>query len=127
MCKAHIALQELQAVAMMLHRMAFWLLGKVVAFHLDNCTAKAYLCKQGGTISPFLSRLACWILSLTNKHGITLIPAYIPTHFNVEANYMSQGQLLPDWHLLSHIAKAAFKLWSLPEVDLLASSHTTQC
>ena len=23
-------------------------------------------------MSPFLSRLACWILSLTNKHGITL-------------------------------------------------------
>ena len=28
-CKAHIALQELQAVAMMLCRMAFWLLCKV--------------------------------------------------------------------------------------------------
>ena len=30
-------------------------------------------------MSPFLSRLACRILSLTNKHGITLLPAYIPT------------------------------------------------
>ena len=42
--------------------------------------AKVYLCNQQGTVFPFLSRLACWILSLTNKHGITLIPAYIPTH-----------------------------------------------
>ena len=25
---------------------------------LDNSTAKAYLCYQGGTVSPFLSRLA---------------------------------------------------------------------
>ena len=41
MCRAHIALQELQAVAMMLHRMAFQLSGKVVALHLDNSTAKA--------------------------------------------------------------------------------------
>ena len=56
--RAHIALQELQAIAIMLHRMAFCLSGKVVALHLDNSTAKAYLCNQGGIVSPFLSRLA---------------------------------------------------------------------
>ena len=59
MCKAHTALQELQAVAIMLCRMAFCPSGKVVALHLENNTAKAYLCNQGGTVSPFLSRLAC--------------------------------------------------------------------
>ena len=53
LCRAHIALQELQAVAVMLCRMAFCLSGKVVALHLDNSTAKAYLCNQGGTVSPF--------------------------------------------------------------------------
>ena len=89
-----IALQELQVVAMILHRMAFHLSGKVVALHLDNCTAKAFLCNQGGTVSPFLSRLACWILSLTDKHGITLLPAYIPTHLHVEADYLSWDQLI---------------------------------
>ena len=92
--RAHIALQELQAVAVMLHRMAFCLSSKVVALHLDNRTAKAYLCNQGGTASPFLSRLACWILSMTDKHGITLLPAYIPTHLNVEADFLSQDWLL---------------------------------
>ena len=48
MCRAHIALWELQAVVMMLHRMAFNLFGKAVALYLDNSTAKAYLCNQGG-------------------------------------------------------------------------------
>ena len=57
-CRAHIALQELQAISMILCRMAFHLSGKVVALHLDNNTAKGYLCNQGGTVSPFLSRLA---------------------------------------------------------------------
>ena len=76
--RPHIALQELQAVAIMLHKMAFCLSGKVVALHLDNSTVKAYLYNQGGTVSPYLSRLACWIPSLTDKHGITLLPAYIP-------------------------------------------------
>ena len=79
----HVALQELQAIAMMHGRMAFHLSGRVVALHLDNSTAKTYLCNQGSTVSPFLSMLACWILSLTDKHGITLIPGYIPTHLNV--------------------------------------------
>ena len=59
------------------------------ALHLDNCIAKAYLCNQGGTVSPFHSRLVCWILSLTNEHSSTLIPAYIPAHLNVEADYLS--------------------------------------
>ena len=112
---------------MMLHRMAFYLSDKVVALHFDNSTAKAYLCNQGGTVSPFLSRVACQILSLTDKHGITLIPAYIPTHLNVEADYLSWGWLLPVWHLLPQVAHAAFCHWVLPEVDLLASSHSTQC
>ena len=78
-------------------------------------------------MSLFLSRLACWILSLADKHGITLIPAYIPTHLNVEADYLSWDQLLPEWHLLPQVAHAAFCLWGLPEVDLLTSSHSTQC
>ena len=103
-CRAHIAFQELQAVAMMLHRMAFHLSGKVVALHLDNSMAKAYLCNQGGTVSSFLSRLACRILSLTDNHGITHIPAYIPTHLNVEADYLSWDWMLLEWHLIPQVA-----------------------
>ena len=127
MSRAHIALQELQAVAIMLCRMAFCLSGKVVALLLDNSTAKAYLCNQGGTVSPFLSRLACQILSLTDKHGIILLPAYIPTHLNVEADFLSQAQMLSQRDLLPQVAQAAFHLWGLPEVDFLASSCSTQC
>ena len=127
MCRAHITLQELQAVAMMLCRMVFHLSGKVVALYLNNSMAEVYLCNQGGTVSPFLSRLACQILSLTNKHGITFIAAYIPTDLNVKASYLSQDQMLPEWHLLPQVAQAAFHLWGLPEVDLLVSSHSIQC
>ena len=127
LCRAHIALQELQAVAIMLCKMAFCLSGKVVALHLDNSAAKAHLCNQSSTVSSFLSRLACHILSLTDKHGITLLPAYIPTYHNVEADYLSWDQLLLEWHLLPQVAQAAFCLWGLPEVHLLAYSCSTQC
>ena len=67
---------------------AFYLSGKVVGLLLVNSAAKAYLYNQGGMVSLFLSGTACCILNLATKHGITLIPAYIPTHFNVEANFL---------------------------------------
>ena len=71
----------------MLHGMAFWVSGKVVALHLDNSTAKAYLCNQSGMAFPFLSTLACHIWNVADTHGITLIPTNIPINPNVEADY----------------------------------------
>ena len=59
----------------------------VIALHLDNGTTKTYLCNQGGTVS-FLSRLAYHILHMTNKHCKGIIQC-IPTHLNVEADYLS--------------------------------------
>ena len=40
MCKVHIALQELQAYALKLHKLAFQLSGKVITLPLDNSTDK---------------------------------------------------------------------------------------
>ena len=94
---------------------------------MDNSSAKVHLCNQGGTASLFLSRLACHIFNITDKHGIIHILACVPTNLNMEANYISQGRLVPAWHLLPCIAQAAFHLLGQPEVDLLGSSCTNQC
>ena len=48
--RVHIALYELQMVALMLHRMAFHLGDTVVALHLDNSTGNVYSCNQGGKV-----------------------------------------------------------------------------
>ena len=71
MHNVHIALQELQAVVLLLHKMAFYLSGKVVTLHLHNSIAKANLYNKNGTVFVFLSRPACYILNLGEKHGIT--------------------------------------------------------
>ena len=85
-------------------------------------------------MNPFTLNSFCFPFQISmpyiepaDKHGITLIPAYIPIHLNVEADCLSQGQLFPKWHLFSFIAQAAFHLWGQLEVDMLASSHTSQC
>ena len=106
--------------------MAFYLAGKVVALHLDNSTLKAYLCNKVGTVSHFLSRLAFCIWHMANKQGITLIPAYSPTHLNVEAD-LYVGKASPRGASPSYIASAAFLQGDQPEVDMLVSSFTNQC
>ena len=75
----------------MLCKMTFCLSSKVAAIHVDNGTAKAYLCNQGGTACLCLSRLAHCILHLANKYGSIFILAYIPTCLSVEAAIFSWG------------------------------------
>ena len=94
----------------MLCEIVFRLSGKVATLHLDNSTAKAYSCNQGGTPSTFFSKLACHILNLADMYGINLLPAYFPIHLNVITDYLSQGRLVSELHLLPHIAEAIFQL-----------------
>ena len=88
-CKVHIALEEHHAFALMLHKMALGLSGKVISLKFDKTTAEAYLCSQGGTPSTFLSRLSCHILNQANMNGINFFPVYMTTHLSVEADYLS--------------------------------------
>ena len=100
MCKVHIAFQELQAISLRLHKMAYRMSHKVVALHLDNGSAEVYLCKQGDTASLVLFRLTCHILNLADRHGITFITEFIPTHLNVESISPREGWF---WHSTSSL------------------------
>ena len=124
MSEVHIALQQHHAILLILHNVILQLSNKVVALLLDNSAGNALLCYQGCTVSLFLSRLACHILNLANMPSITFIPVYIPTHLNVEANYLSLDQLVPKWHLIPHVVQVAYHLWDQLEMNLLASSCT---
>ena len=64
---------------------------------------------------------------MADKHGITLIPAYIHTHLNLKADHQSKERFVPEWYFLPCIVQVAFQLWGKPSVDLLASSGTNQC
>ena len=73
---------------------SFWLSDKVVALHFHNSTAKGSLYNQEDAASNFLSRISCCILNLADMHGINLLPTYLLTYLNVEADYPSQGRLV---------------------------------
>ena len=74
----------------MLCKIAFWSSSKVIALLFDNSIAKDYLHNEGGIVSLFLYGLACHILNLADKHGVTLNSAYIPIIFM----YQSMSALL---------------------------------
>ena len=66
-----------RAVVLMLHKMAFYLSGKMVALHLGNGTAKVYLCSQGGysisfsfqtSLPHFESGQQAWYYSYSGIH-----------------------------------------------------------
>ena len=109
-------------------RMAFHLSGKVVALHLDNSTAKAYLCNQGGTVSPFLSRLACRITEsdLTSMVLPFFQHTFLPTSmwrqiFCLGISCFWSGTFYLRW------LRQLFAFGAFLEVDLVASSRSTQC
>ena len=60
------------------------------------------------------------------KHCIMLIPEYIPTHLNVEVDYLSWERLILGWHL-PDIAQLAFQLWCQPEVICWHLNIPNQC
>ena len=88
-CVWYIALQKLQAITLMLCRMAFSLCGKVDTLHLGNNSAITYLYNLGDMLHLFLFKLACYISYVANMHGITLIPVYMHIHLIVEDSYLS--------------------------------------
>ena len=83
--------------------LAFHLSVKMIALHLDNST----VIKVEENI--FLSTLACHILSLADKHGITLIQTYI-------CNQGTLGELdgLTKVTIYPLCALHSKGLWSLP-------------
>ena len=74
MCNFNVVLQEPQAVTLIVHRMAFHLYSKLVASHLNNSSAKAYLHNKGGTVC-FSFQNSLLHIECGQQHSITYIPA----------------------------------------------------
>ena len=103
MHKIHIAIQELQVVALMLHRMDFCLSGKVV--WIIVLLKLIYVIK---VVEYFF--LYRYLKSSWQACYYSLIPADIHTHLNVKAEYLMWK--VSEWPLLPCIAQASFNFWA---------------
>ena len=105
MCNVQIALQKLYVAAIMLHRMVFcFYLERLLSYIRIIILPTLIYAIQLVQLTFFLSRLASHTLNLAENQVITLTLAYIPTHPNVEADFLLVERLVPEWHLLPHMA-----------------------
>ena len=104
------------------------LVGKAVSIFCDNSTAVSYLCKEGGTRSPFLNSLTQGILRWAESHSIRLLPQFIPGSLNVLADSLSRPHQLPhtEWSLHPEVFDSISRLWPV-QIDLFATSANRQC
>jgi hypothetical protein len=97
-----------------------------ILWQVDNTAALAHVRKEGGLKGRDLLEEAERILLLLHRHQVRIMPAFIPSEENLQADAASRFQLVPDWHLDPLIFRMISSLWGLPQIDLFASLQSAQ-
>jgi hypothetical protein len=95
-------------------------------WRIDNTAALAHIRKEGGLRGRALLVGAERIILFLHQRQLSILPAFIPSEENVQADTASRFQLVPDWHLDPHVFHQILSLWGPPEIDLFASRQSSQ-
>jgi hypothetical protein len=97
-----------------------------ILWRVDNTTALAHIRKEGGLRGRRLLWEAERILLLLHSRRLRILPAFIPSEENLQADAASRFQLVPDWHLDPNVVHQMVSLWGTPQIDLFASRQSAQ-
>jgi hypothetical protein len=97
-----------------------------ILWRVDNTTALSYVRKEGGLKGRRLLLEAEKILLFLHSRRLRILPAFIPSEENLQADAASRFQLVPDWHLDSNVVHQMVSLWGTPQIDLFASRQSAQ-
>jgi hypothetical protein len=97
-----------------------------ILWRVDNTAALAHIRKEGGLKGRRLLREAEKILILMDSHQLRILPAFIPSEENLQADAAWRFQLVPDWHLDPRVFHQISSLWGTPQIDLFASRQSAQ-
>jgi hypothetical protein len=95
-------------------------------WRVDNTAALAHIRKEGGFKGRRLLREAERILILLHSRQLRVLPAFIPSEENLQADAASRFKLVPDWHLDTDVFQQISTLWGTPQIDLFASRQSAQ-
>jgi hypothetical protein len=98
-----------------------------ILWRVDNTTALAYVRKEGGLRGRRLLLEAERILLLLHSRRLRVLPAFIPSEENLQADAASRFLSVPDWHLDARVFHQMVSLWGTPQIDLFASRQSAQC
>jgi hypothetical protein len=97
-----------------------------ILWRIDNTAALSHIQKEGGLKGRTLLEWAEKILLLAHQRHLRLLPAFIPSEENLQADAALRFQSIPDWHLSLEVFHQISALRGLPLIDLFASRHSTQ-
>ena len=82
--------------------------------------------KEGGLKTRILLEWAEKILLLAHQRHLRILPAFITSEENRQADAASRFQSLPDWHLSPDVFLQIVACKGLPQIDLFASRLSAQ-
>ena len=97
-----------------------------ILWRVDNTSALAHVRKEGGLRGRRLHCEAEKICLLLHSRQLRVLPAFIPSEENLQADAASRFQLVPDWHLDSNVFSQMVSLWGTPQIDLFSSRQSAQ-
>jgi hypothetical protein len=97
-----------------------------IIWRVNNTAALAHIRKEGGLRGRRLLREAERILILMHFRQLRILPTFIPSEENLQADAASRFQLVPDWHLDTQVFRQVSTLWGTPQIDLFASRQSAQ-
>jgi hypothetical protein len=86
----------------------------------------AHILRKGGLRGRALLEGAERILLLAHQRQLHLLPAFITSEGNVQADAASRFQSIPDWHLAPRVFHQISSLRGPPLIDLFASRQSAQ-
>lgn len=122
-CIAH---KEWMAFEHTVRRNLAFLTGKLVSWHVDNQNARLAFINQGTVKDQWLCKRVVDLLLLLHEYQITVVPVYVRSLHHLQADYLSRRKVIPDWHLSPALAQKLFLICGQPQIDLMATSKSTQ-
>ena len=121
----HITAKELLAVEKGVQQLLCSLDQTTVLLETDNLAVKACISKgssKSPTLMPILRRIQemCWAQKLR------LVPVYVPSQENVEADRLSRIQSKSDWEVSDEFFEAVSQKWGPFQVDRFATAANTK-
>jgi hypothetical protein len=112
------------AVKLAFQRSPVSLVAHHVELFTDNMTVKAYLEKQGGTVSPTLNLITAEIWEWIEAHNVTLSLQHISGDLNVLADMLSRPHqvIQGEWELDQTVFQRICQMVpTIPDIDLFAT------
>jgi hypothetical protein len=97
-----------------------------ILWRVDNTAALAHVRKEGGLMGRDLLEEAERILLLLHQRQLRVLPTFIPSEENLQADAASRFQVVPDWHLNPRVFQQISSLWNPPQIDLFVSLQSAQ-